>query len=210
MSWVVRRLRGDAGTLQRRELAARSGREVWIMETCRPALVLGSTQHDGDVDPEAATGLDIVQRESGGGAVLVRPGGHVWIDLIVPRVDPLWDDDIGRSFLWLGEVWQRALRSLGVDCEVHRSPPPKTGLSAVACFAGTGWGEVVGTGGKLVGISQRRTRVAARFQSVCYVADPGPLPLRGLSAHDQQVARPALIGAVPAEVVQAFVASLPP
>ncbi len=45
----------------------------------------------------------------------------------------------------------------------------RTAWSAEVCFAGTGPGEVVdATGAKLVGISQRRTRHSARFQTMLH------------------------------------------
>lgn len=209
MNWKVIRVRGDAASLHARVVEPGSGREVWIMEVTRPALVLGSTQSDADVDPDRAGELDIVRRASGGGAVLLRPDAQVWIDVILPPHDPLWVDDIGQSFLWLGETWQRALSSLGVSADVHRARPERDGIAALACFAGTGWGEVVGSSGKLVGLAQRRTRAGARFQTTCYVADPGPLPLRGLTPEGERAARPALVPAPPARVADAFLAALP-
>jgi lipoate-protein ligase A len=71
------------------------------------ALVLGSAQDERDVDAEALSiaGLDLVRRKSGGGAVLVEPGAIVWADVILPKGDSLWLDDVGRAFHWLGEVW---------------------------------------------------------------------------------------------------------
>jgi hypothetical protein len=42
-------------------------------------------------------------------------------------------------------------------------------VSRQICFAGLGSGEVLLAGRKLVGISQRRTRSAARFQSLCHL-----------------------------------------
>ena len=44
--------------------------------------MLGSTQRDDVVDGEALhlAGLEVVRRRSGGGAVLLVPDEHVWID----------------------------------------------------------------------------------------------------------------------------------
>jgi lipoate-protein ligase A len=44
----------------------------------------------------------------------------------------------------------------------------RTEWSELVCFAGLGPGEVTVGGRKVVGISQRRTRDAARFQCVAY------------------------------------------
>jgi lipoate-protein ligase A len=133
----------------------------------RSAVVLGSTQSLDDVDQLGASsaGLDVVRRRSGGGAVLVEPGAMAWVDVLVPRSDPLWDDDVGRAFWWLGETWRLALASLGVTgAEVHRGGIVTSRWSSKVCFAGLGPGEVTVEGRKMVGMAQRRTRDGALFQ----------------------------------------------
>jgi len=102
--------------------------------------------------------------------VLVVPGEIVWLDVIVPRGDPLWDDDIGRSMWWLGDAWATALRSSGVDgVAVHRGRQVVTASSPRICFDGLGAGEVLVGAAKAVGISQRRTRHWARLQSAVHL-----------------------------------------
>jgi lipoate-protein ligase A len=124
--------------------------------------VLGSTQPAVAEDEVA---IEVVRRRSGGGAVLVEPGAVVWVDVVVPRDDPLWDDDVGRAFWWLGEVWAAALRSLGAEeVEAYRGPMLPVPLARVVCFAGLGPGEVTVGGRKAVGMAQRRTRDGALFQ----------------------------------------------
>jgi len=138
-----------------------------VLEVDRPALVLGSTQPEEIVDRAAASrlGVEIARRRSGGGAVLLQPGGTVWVDVEVPRGDPLWDDDVGRAAWWLGDLWARALAAVGVrDAVVHRGALERRPGSDLVCFAGLGAGEVTVGGAKAVGISQRRTRAGARFQ----------------------------------------------
>ena len=140
------------------------------MAPSRPAVVLGSTQPEADVDQGAAArfGFDVARRRSGGGAVLVDPATTVWIDAIVPRDDELWVDDVGVAFEWFGRVWAATLADLGVGAaaiEVHTGALVRTALGPVVCFAGLGPGEVSVDGAKSVGLSQRRTRGAARFQS---------------------------------------------
>lgn len=150
-----------------RELPLEVGRSVSVVEVATPALVLGSTQSLDDVDASMATdlGVDVVRRRSGGGAVLLDPGGAWWVDVEIGREDPLWTDDVGRSALWLGRAWAEALTAVGVrDAVVHEGPMRTTPLSAVVCFAGLAAGEVTVDGAKVVGISQRRTRAGARFQ----------------------------------------------
>ena len=147
------------------------------MEATGPAVVLGSTQAAEVVDVEraAAAGVAVVRRRSGGGAVLVRPGELVWADVFVPAGDPLWLADVGRATHWLGRTWTDALAALGVRASWHDGPLVSTPWSGLVCFAGLGPGEVqlaTGTagatggaaGGKVVGVSQRRTRAGALFQ----------------------------------------------
>ena len=96
------------------------------------------------------------------------PGDSVWIDVVIHRADPLWDDDINRAPMWLGRVWAAALATLGIAGGevVDRYQPGKWGR--LACFASRGPGEVVVDGAKAVGLSQRRTRTTTRFQTLLY------------------------------------------
>jgi|TARA_B100000953_G_scaffold292856_1_gene280560 lipoate-protein ligase A len=88
----------------------------------------------------------------------------LWVDVILPRGDDLWDDDVARSGLWLGDVWAAVLGGFGLDAEVHRGHLVEGAWSEAVCFAGRGPGEVSVGGRKLVGTSQRRTREGAWFQ----------------------------------------------
>jgi lipoate---protein ligase len=158
-------------------------RRLWLFDVDRPAIVLGSGQR---VDTDLSAGaVEVVRRRSGGGAVLLEPGGAVWVDVVVPRGDALWDDDVGRAAHWLGEAWAEAL-AIGDDAAVHRGALQRTRWSSQVCFAGLGPGEVTASGRKVVGISARRTRDWARFQTVALAAwDPGPLvELLGLPVDD--------------------------
>jgi lipoate-protein ligase A len=144
---------------------------VWWLTVDRPALVLGSTQRPdvADLAAVAASGVELVRRRSGGGAVLLMPGEVMWADVVVPAGDPLWDDDVGRATHWLGAAWAEALRACGVPgAEVHHGPMRRDRLSSLVCFAGLGPGEVLVGGRKAVGISQRRTKEWARFQCAAY------------------------------------------
>jgi len=159
--WAVHRLLGPAGALHARPWPSPAIPAVWVLAVDRPALVLGSAQ-----TPLPPAGMDVVRRRSGGGAVLVEPDNPLWVDVLVPAGDRLSIDDVGRAFLWLGEAWAAALAAAGVDgATVHRGPPSRTPLARAVCFAGLGTGEVTVGGRKVVGISQRRTRAGALFQS---------------------------------------------
>jgi lipoate-protein ligase A len=181
-TWRVERASGSAAAFHGLDLLADASRAVWLFEVDRPALVLGSAQSSSVVRPGAP--VEVVRRRSGGGAVLLLPGEALWVDVVIPRDDPLWRDDIGRAPLWLGEAWAAAT---GLGADVHRGSMVRTRWSSLVCFAGLGPGEVTVGDAKVVGISQRRTRAGARFQCVVHrrfdaeatvelLAEPRPLP----------------------------------
>lgn len=182
-------------------------------------LVLGSAQRDAAVDDRVARtlGIAVVKRRSGGGAVLLVPGEFVWLDLVIPAGDALWADDIGQSMVWVGQLWQRALAELGVAVDVTTATGGDAHWARQVCFAGIGNGEVVaadaGVERKVVGVSQRRTRAVARFQSLCHlrwrpelvaalVAPPRPLAT-------DLVARVAAVAAPVHAIRDALVRNLP-
>ncbi len=176
--WQVAVRRAPAGELH--ALLPGGERRVaeWY-EVTRPALVLGSAQSDDVVDQDAcaAAGVDVVRRRSGGGLVLLVPGESLWLDVVVPAGDALWDDDVARAMWWLGEVWCEALVASGAltpsdlaRLEVHRGALVHTPWSRLVCFDGVGTGEVVVGDRKVVGISQRRTRRWLRLQSSVHLA----------------------------------------
>jgi lipoate---protein ligase len=148
-------------------------------------VVIGSTQRIDTVDRvrAAGRGVEVTRRPAGGGAVLVSARAQVWIDLWLPRGDPLWQDDVVRSARWVGEAWARGLGSLGAgDLDVGAEVPGtrnakcRTEWSGVVCFAGVGPGEVTSEGAKIVGIAQRRDREGARFFTVAHMNwDPAGL-----------------------------------
>jgi lipoate-protein ligase A len=213
LTWAVVRRAAPAGELHELEVPSSPGREVWFQEPTRRALVLGSAQLDSVVRG-GVEGIDVVRRRSGGGAVLLDPGAVLWVDVILPAGDPLWVDDVGRSSQWLGAVWAAALGAVGVaGAEVNDGPMYRTDWSPLVCFAGLGPGEVTVGGRKVVGISQRRTRGAARFQCVVHerwdpeaivaLLDPAGLPRVPLG---EVAAGP---GVPLGELADAFVAHLP-
>jgi lipoate-protein ligase A len=184
VTWAVERTRGSAGEHHRRELPDPVRRAVWVHEVTGSAVVLGSTQPESVVDRARAdaAGVEVARRRSGGGAVLVVPGEVLWVDVVLPAGDPLWDDDVGRSFLWLGRAWAAALGSLGVEAAVHQGALVCTSWSRLVCFAGQGSGEVHAAGAKVVGVAQRRTRAGCRFQCAALLAPWDPIPLLDLLA----------------------------
>ena len=164
--WAVEREVGSAAAFHVRELPEPVHRSISVLEVDRPTLVLGSTQAPSVADGAALSEarVDLVRRRSGGGAVLLVPGETLWVDAVIPRADPLWDDDVGHATHWLGRCWAGALGDLGAGARVHTGALVRTRWSSLVCFAALGPGEVSVGGRKVVGIAQRRTRAGARFQ----------------------------------------------
>lgn len=170
----------DPATFHAREFA-HGDRALWTPHLdARRTLVLGSSQPDDELDRPnlEAEGIDVARRRTGGGAVLVGSDELIWFDVVLQATDPLWVADVGRSFDWIGRSVQRALREFGVDTEMYEGPLHRTEWSGRVCFAGLGPGELVRDGRKLVGMSQRRTRTAARFQVAILRRWDGPLHRR--------------------------------
>lgn len=196
--WRAEETRGLAGPFHARTFDHLDGPTVWTHRVDAPALVLGSTTDEALVRAEEAErlGVEVCRRRSGGGLVLVEPECSCWIDLLVPREESLrspaipWDDDVNRSFGWIGGLWNAALAHLGQSgLEVWNGPLTNASEGAALCFAGLGPGEVVGSladgrAAKVVGLSQRRTRWGARFQGL-YVARWSPDLLAATVAVDR-------------------------
>ncbi|MEY3805821.1 MAG: hypothetical protein RIR69_633 [Actinomycetota bacterium] len=146
-----------------------AGRGLWWCSVNAPAVILGSTQSDSDINGDRAQERDlaVVHRRSGGGIVYVHPTDSLWIDVTIPRDDPLWNDDVSLSMLWLGEVFVDALQPW-LTTSVYRGAFDRGSDGRLVCFASTSPGEVFVGDKKVVGISQRRTREGARFQCVLY------------------------------------------
>lgn len=171
-AWRIGTRRGSAATLHGLVPTGQERTAEWF-EVDRTALVLGSAQRDEVVDREAcaAADIDVVRRRSGGGVVLLVPGEMLWLDVVIPRGDHRWDDDVATSMWWLGELWCEALALAGTaGATVHRGGLTHTEWSRLVCFDGLGSGEVLVDGRKAVGISQRRTRDWLRLQSSVHLA----------------------------------------
>ncbi len=115
------------------------------------------------------SGASVVRRRGGGGAVLVAPGAQVWVDVWIPRFDPLWDADVVRSARWVGDAWAAAIDDVGLGPSVvHDGSSVAAPWSAEVCFAGLGPGEVRSGSPqrKVMGLTQHRTRHGVRFQAM--------------------------------------------
>jgi lipoate---protein ligase len=145
----------------------------------QPTVVLGSTQRSEVVDAVRAAekGMAVVRRRGGGGAVLLRPGDHLWVEAWIPRDDPLWEADVAVAAEWVGAWWSDALGASGAaEYVVHRGRGEPGPHGNLVCFSGRGPGEVFVAERKVMGISQWRGREGSLFHTCAYAHwDPGPL-----------------------------------
>lgn len=199
--WHFHEVAGSAADHHHRNLKPERG--VWVFDITRPALVLGSRQEPSIVDQAtcAARGIDVVVRRSGGGVMLLVPGEHLWVDVVIGAHDPLWTSDVQRSMDWLGDVWGRTLADfVTTETIVASGGLVADDLGQLVCFAGRGPGEVTAPDGvtKYVGISQRRTRDHARFQCTVYTQWTASALLDVLAEPITDVARvSSMVGVVP-------------
>jgi lipoate---protein ligase len=149
------------------EMARRGTPTLWWYRPHGAAIVLGRGQRGLRLE----TPLPVLERSSGGGAVLLDPS-LLSLDVLLPSGHPLLEGDVGAVFGRLGRAWAAALGALGVpDLSVHTEPSPvrrqgegRERLLAAVCYATAGRGEVLAGGRKLVGLSQRRRRWGALVQ----------------------------------------------
>jgi lipoate-protein ligase A len=220
-TWAVSIDVGPVDELHRRSVApvesGTVGRSLRFWRPERAALVIGSTQPDTVVAPDAE--VPVVRRRTGGGAVYLAPGQQVWADVSIPTSDPHWEPDVAKAFWWLGEAWAAALVNLGAPAEsiaVHRDRPAVSAWSPLVCFGGVGSGEVTIGDGKVVGMSQRRTRHGVLFQCVALLGwDPRPMlaalalsPQQRTLAESELQHRATPIQTTPAILEAAFAAAL--
>ena len=171
MNWLTEQLYGSAADLHEFVPPRQARRTLRRLEVNSAAVVIGSSQPDSDVDHRRAaqTGVEVVRRHSGGGAVLLVPAQHEWIDFWLPAGASEWRDDVVTAAEWLGELFVSVLADAGLeDLSVHRGPAGADALARKVCFLGRGPGEVFCGPRKVVGLSQRRTREWIRFQTITH------------------------------------------
>jgi lipoate---protein ligase len=220
-SFALENFDGTAADFHAIDLLSDARPRIVVSAAMAPALVLGSRQQLDVVDRDAcrAAGIDVVKRRSGGGVVLVEPGAMCWFDVVVAATDRRFAPvahDVGASMRWLGGHIATALAGLGVGAPgVHRAPMTGGRWAELVCFAGIGPGEVLLGERKLVGISQRRTRVGSRFQCMVH-ARWSPDVLVGLLAEPRPtveelpgvaVVEPEVADALPRAVAHTLSAS---
>jgi hypothetical protein len=137
----------------------------------------------------------------------------------IPAGDRLWHADVREATWWVGATWAVALGAVGAGpAQVWRGGMRRTPWSDRVCFAGLGPGEVCLDTKKVVGVSQRRTRMGTLFQTAVLLHwDPAALLvlLRMDEAERKQGVADlaAVAGGVGPQhasaVVDAFLAALP-
>jgi lipoate-protein ligase A len=152
--WIARCL--EAG-LERPRLA--------LVHYERPAVIYGRSTIPAAPALERAreAGCSVLQRHSGGGAVLAGP----WMlgaALLVPAASPLAAAGIVGAFRQFGAAWAQALQALGFAC--HEPGPAEAALQNRlaaelgvnwVCFSGLSHGELVDAAGrKVLGLAQWR------------------------------------------------------
>ena len=168
-SWIVKKSQGSVSD-RHLTLPSFDARQIIVHEIDKPTMVFGTAQRNAHLEEDIK--CDYVYRKSGGGAVFLEPAQVLWVDFVIPRGDILWSNDIRYSSLWLGKLWVRALKGIGLSAMVHEGEIQKNELSSLVCFAGLATGEVTLSGKKVVGISQRRTREGAWFQCAALFSWP--------------------------------------
>lgn len=170
-----------------RQLALSEAMLAGLAESHRPALrwyvpkaealVIGNGQKPriANFETTAERDIGIYRRTSGGTAVYVN-ADLLSLDVALPATHPLATSDVVDAYRWMGEVWQRALGSLGaakaraLPVEEARKQPQlaQDDPLRLACYGTLSPWEVVVGRRKLVGLCQVRRRPGALYQVGIY------------------------------------------
>jgi lipoate-protein ligase A len=206
----------------------------------QPAFSFGYFQQiTAEVDTAtcAARNVEIVRRMTGGGTVI--HGWDVTYTLIVPHGIEGMPKGISASYRFISDSLIRGFRRLGIPaCRSPVSDRPRTAreqrdgdsVEPNSCLAQPAQYDVMYNGKKIAGVSQRRNRIGAMYQSYIALDMPPPELLELTSRqpehgrilsekstainieHPTPIARKQLEGAVASgfeEVLGAHINSLP-
>jgi lipoate-protein ligase A len=139
-----------------------------------PAVSLGRSQQEfpaGLAGPH--TGVDLVRRPTGGGAVLHdRERTYA---VVAPLDRPPFDRGVVETYRCISGLLLAALGRLGIEAEAPPAPgpPPRRREAPRSCFDAVSAHEIVAAGAKLVGSAQaRRARAFLQHGSIPLVSDP--------------------------------------
>jgi len=127
-----------------------------------PAVSLGFMQRAADVlDLEACrdAGIDVVQRPTGGRAVLHWE--EITYAIVAGTGDARFGTNLASAHARIGACLAAGLRELGIETSLSRPAlDPERRLLRQPCFVSPGRAELLVHGRKLLGSAQRRTRCA--------------------------------------------------
>lgn len=144
------------------------------------SVVLGFSQKESVLNHTALSSqlIPLYHRRAGGTAVLVGPN-LLSLDVILPAGHPYILPDIVESYRWLGTVWVKTLRSLGVDTHLvlpreareqrvllkQEATRNREAILNRACFGSLSSYEVTAKGRKVVGLDMIRRRSGSLLQA---------------------------------------------
>lgn len=142
-----------------------------------PGVVLGCSQTAlrERLDSSCPLAGSVVQRGSGGGAVLTGPW-MVSASIVLPPDHPLVGHGTVSSYRWLGALHAGLLRDSGI--KAYAIPPEEVRIHAAnarlrwACYGGLSPWEVVVNSRKIVGLAQLRRRTGVLITSGTLIAQP--------------------------------------
>jgi len=156
---------------------------VWSYE--QPAIVLGCSQRAHYERLQATPGgppMDLLLRESGGGAVLIGPW-MLGLSLVLPNSHPWLGRGLLESYRHLGQLFAELLAAQGVPARAlppAQLPAQQAALIARdlpvldwACFGNLSpWEVVDAQGRKLVGLAQRRRQTGGLLVAGLLLTEP--------------------------------------
>jgi lipoate-protein ligase A len=128
----------------------------------QPVVVLGCSQRRLLAEVDAHTDLEVLLRESGGGAVLTGPW-MLGLSVALPLDHPLVSTSPVGSYRWLGETIAQTLQDCGVPADAVAPQDLRARVAAGAptgpdwaCFGGLSPWEILSSGRKIAGLAQVR------------------------------------------------------
>ncbi len=136
------------------------------------AVSLGraQTRDAVDVDAARALGLDVVERATGGGAI-IHEASEVTYSVVLPLDHPGLPADIPGSFTYLSQGVHHALRALGLAAEFEYAGSGRA--TEALCYLRRQGTNILVDGRKISGGAQRRTRTTV-LQHGTVIVDRDP------------------------------------